>query len=222
MLSLALHIASKDFLLLWRSFAFMKAILLGFLIIFSSSLAYEGQGSVSGQVAASLFWLASTFCLILISSTVYAFEEHNDTRTALCLLPGPVQAVWLGKGLVIFFFLCLSQVFFVVAILIFLSKTVNMLDLNVLAIFLTINVGMAALSALLGAMPSASSARESLLSLLLFPLLSPLLMAGIRVGSLFFDASLNEYTSSWPSLILAFDGLYIAAALLLYPFLFKD
>jgi len=216
------HIIYKDTRLVLRCMGLAHTVLLGWLLIFIFSLAQDPASPISGQYIAAIFWMASTFCLILSSAMIYAFEESNDTRTALTLIPAPTQAIWLGKTCVCFGMLCIAQVFFALALMIFLQAPLINMTAYSLCAFLAINLGMASLGALLGAMTHKNTAKESFVSLLLFPLLTPLLMAGIRVGSYAFEGTSGQDIDQWFTIILSFDGIFIACALVLFPYIFSD
>ena len=53
---------------------------------------------MSGQGAATIFWLSSAFCQVLSFNMLYGLEEANGSRAGLLLLPAPVQSVLLGKA----------------------------------------------------------------------------------------------------------------------------
>ena len=84
------------------------------------------------------------------------------------------------------------------------------------------NVGMAASGSLLGALSVGQSGRESLLSIVLFPLLVPLLLAGVRLVSMGIDPEpMLDEAMRWLGLAAAFDGLFLAAGLILFPFVYS-
>ena len=100
MLNLTLAMARKDLsVTLTRSAGLVQALLLGLLLIFMFSLSRKAGDTVSPQTAATIFWLASSFCQVLIFNTLYSYEEGTGARLALLLVPAPVTGVWLGKGL---------------------------------------------------------------------------------------------------------------------------
>ena len=64
--------------------------------------------------------------------------------------------------------------------------------------------------------------RESLLSIVLFPLLVPMLLAGVRLVSMGIDPDpMLDDALRWIGLAAAFDGLFLAAGLLLFPFVYS-
>ncbi|MBQ9407590.1 MAG: heme exporter protein CcmB [Desulfovibrio sp.] len=211
----------KDLALsLFRGNGLVQALLLGLLLLFVFSLS-QGVGQRMGpQAAAAVFWISSAFCQVLIFNQLYALEEVNGARQGLLLCPAPVQAVWLGKGCGGLCLLLLAQAIFLPASVVFLGQEVSgPLNEALLALALT-DTGMCALGSLLGALAQGQAARESLLSIVLFPLLIPLLLAGISVFAHVLGAVMPDGVGSWLGLAASFDAVFVGAGLILFPYLY--
>ena len=221
MLKLALRVMRKDLLLtLGRGSGLVQGLLMGLLLLFVFSLSQGVGERKSPQGAAAVFWLIALFCQVLIFNGLYALEEVNAARLGLLLSPAPVQGVWLGKGLAGLLLLLLAQAIFLPAAVVFLGQELGgPLAAGLLALLL-VDVGICALGSLLGALAQGGGSRESLLSILLFPLLIPLLLAGIRVGALCFGLESPDGPNDWLQLAAAFDAVFLAAGLLLFGFMY--
>ena len=193
----------------------VQALLLGLLLIFVFSLSRETGETMSGQGAATIFWLSSAFCQVLSFNMLYGLEEANGSRAGLLLLPTPVQSVLLGKAAAGLCIILTAQFLFLPATIVFLGQS-----LGDGALVLT-DIGMASLGSLLGALSQGQAARESLLSIVLFPLIIPILLAGIRVCAGGFSEALPEGVESWLGIAVAFDAVFLAAGLVLFPFVFS-
>ncbi len=215
MLRLALALARKDLALALRGAGLSQSLLLGLLLVFLFSLSQRAGDVAQGQAAADVFWLSSLFCQALVFNSLYALEEANDARTGLLLSPLPVTGVFLGKALAGLLLLLLAQLLFFPAILVFLGQSPEGEVPSALAMLLLVDLGLATLGSLLGAL-SRGQGRESLLSVLVFPLLAPLLLAGIRAFAVLFGEP-GELLS-WLGFAAAFDAIFLAAALLRFRF----
>ena len=221
MVKTMLAIVRKDLTLtLARGGGLVQALLLGLLLLFMFSLSQEVGERMSPQGAAAVFWLASTFCQVLVFNTLYGLEEASGARQGLALLPCPVQAVWIGKALAGLALLLLAQTIFAPATVIFLGQEVSGEWWWALAMLLLADFGMALLGSLLGALSQGQAAKESILSIVLFPLLAPLLLAGIRVGAGLFSGRAAEGAAQWIGVAAAFDGLFMAAGLVLFAYIY--
>ena len=221
MLKAALTIARKDLTLtLVRSGGLVQALLLGFLLLFMFSLSQEVGERMHPQGAAAIFWLASAFCQVLVFNILYGLEEVNGARQGLALLPCPIQAVWTGKALAGLALLLLAQAIFVPATVVFLGQNMSGEWWWALAVLLLTDLGMALLGSLLGALSQGQAAKESILSIVLFPLLAPLLLAGIRVGAGLFAGRAAEGVTQWLAVAAAFDALCMATGLVLFAYVY--
>ncbi len=221
MLRLTLAVARKDLALtLARGSGLIQALLLGLLLLFVFSLSQGIGERMSPQAAAAVFWLRSAFCQVLIFNQLYALEEVNNARLGLLLCPAPIQGVWLGKALAGLLLLLLAQIVFLPASVIFLGQDIGGPLLPGLAALLLVDLGMCALGSLLGALAQGQAARESLLSIVLFPLLTPLLLSGIGVGAQTLGAASPDGPGGWLGVACAFDAVFLGAGLLLFGFIY--
>ena len=219
MLRLSLAVARKDLALsLARGNGLVQALLLGLLLLFVFSLAQGPGERVGPQAAAAMFWLSSAFSQVLIFNRLYDLEEVNAARLGLALCPAPIQGVWLGKMLA--GLLLLLQAVFLPAAMIFLGQGLEALPLAGAVSLALVDVGMCALGSLLGALAQGQSGRESLLGVILFPLLTPLLLAGIGVGAQCLGAPAPDGPRAWLGLAAAFDAVFLGAGLVLFGFLY--
>lgn len=222
MLSASLKIAGKDLRLCLRGAqGLAQTALLGLLIIFVFSLSRKPGEEVPALAAAAIFWLSTLFSQVLVFSGLYALEEGNGARMGLAMAPIPPQAVWLGKALAGLTLVVACQLVFGVAVAAFLGQSVSGSMLLALGCVVVVDIGLVALGSLMGALASGKTSRESLLTVIFFPLIIPVLLAGIRVlegvilGGEGLDSSLD-----WLGLAGAFAAVFSAAALVLFPFIY--
>ncbi|MDR2826058.1 MAG: heme exporter protein CcmB [Deltaproteobacteria bacterium] len=203
-----------------------QATLFGLLLIFIFSLTKSASEGISPEAAATVFWVATLFSLVLVFSGLYALEETKAQRRGLLLAPSPIQSIWLGKALAGLVIVLLTQLVFLPGVGIFLDQPAWEFEKLCMApgVILLVDIGLVAPGSLLGALTQGQSAREPLLSIVIFPLLLPLLLAAIRLCAALFSADTPQTSESffaWLKLVLAFDSLYAAAGLLLFAFVYK-
>ncbi len=218
-----LALAAKDLRLVFADGAgIIQPVLLGLILVFVFSLSTPVGEEVPAQAAAAIFWLATSFAVILVFNTLYSLEGANQARIGLLLSPMPVQYIWMGKALSGLVLLLTAQIFFLPAIIVFLGQDLMVSWPGALGTILLIDWGLVAVGSLLGAMSQGHSARDSLLSVVVFPLLVPLLLAGISMGSFFLGEGTGGEPGSWLGLVLAFNALFTGAALVLFPFIYGE
>lgn len=222
MLKRAAVIASKDLRLsVSGGQGLVQAVLLGLLLIFMFSLSKPLGGQITAQAAGAIFWLASAFGLVLVFNDLFSIEEANGARIGILSSPVPVHAVWIGKGFAGLSLLLVSQLVFLPATIAFLGQTIHGPWWLLAVTLLCADIGLVVIGALLGALSQGQAARESLLSVIVFPLLLPVLLSGITLFSMCFSPEEAEGFDSWLGLIFAFDALFAGAGLFLFPFVYS-
>lgn len=221
MLNMSMALIRKDLtLLLQRGSGLIQALILGLILVFVFSLSQEIGEKTTSKATSTIFWLSSAFCQVLVFNQLYALEEGNNSRLGLILSPCAVQGVWLGKAISGLILILCAQIIFLPAVIIFLGQEfLGNISHGILAIIL-VDIGMCALGSLLGALAQGQSARESLLSIVLFPLLMPLLLSGISLLSSAFTSGMEEGMSSWLGIACAFDGIFLGAGILLFGYIY--
>lgn len=127
-----------------------QSALMGLLLIFVFSLAQDSSQPIDPQWAAAIFWLATSFSLVLIFNTLYGLEEDNEARLGLILSPLPAQGIWLAKALAGWLLLLLVQGLFLPASIIFLGIGQIGSWLQALILLLIVDWGLVVLGSLLG------------------------------------------------------------------------
>ena len=222
MIASSLAIARKDLKLAFAGGQGpVQAVLLGLLLVFIFSLSAAPGEHFSPQQAMAIFWLCSSFAVVLIFSLLFRFEEENDTATALLLSPLPVQGLWLGKTMAGLALLLLCQVFFFPAALVFLGLDPGGNPGGLVAMVLAVDAGLCILGGLIGAMGHGQGAKDALLTIIVFPLQIPLLLGGIRIGVGLMQGGTLAAQGEWFGLVLAFDAVFAGAALFLFPHVFR-
>lgn len=222
MIASSLAIARKDLRLAFAGGQGpVQAVLLGLLLVFIFSLSAAPGEHFSPQQAMAIFWLCSSFAVVLTFSLLFRFEEENDTATALLLSPLPIQGLWLGKTMAGFALLLLCQVFFFPAALVFLGLDPGGNPGGLLAMVIAVDAGLCILGGLIGAMGHGQGAKDALLTIIVFPLQIPLLLGGIRIGVGLMQGGALGAQGEWFGLVLAFDAVFAGAALFLFPHVFR-
>ena len=212
----------KDFLLQWRTRAQVAAIFIfGATSLLLFSFAIGPNAEALRQHAAGFLWLA-----LLLSSTLTlaeSFQSEMEQRAleGLLLLPASPQALYYGKALANWAQLALLGLALVpVTVVLYDAGT-----LNVLALVGVILLGAAGLSApgtLYAAMTSQTRAKQTLLPILLFPLVVPVLLSSVKATSLIILGDPMGQVRSWSLLLLCFDLIHWSLCGLLFGRVVED
>ena len=186
-------VTNKDLRIEWRSRVTLSQVLpfaLTVLVLFGFAL--DANRGVLTTATSGLFWLTVLFVTVVAVQRSTAIETSDGARRALLLTGIEPSAVFAGKALAIAVQILGVEVLMVGGVLVFYGATVESLPL-LLATCAVATLGIAASGTLLGALVAGVRARETVLPILLLPVLAPVLIAASRA----FDDALG---------VLAVDG----------------
>ena len=173
------------------------------------------------RTAPGLLWLAVLFAAVLASRRAYESESEDGALEGLLLAPVDKAAVYLGKAAAVAAQLLVLEVIVMtlVSALFSLSLGGNLPALA--AAFVLGTTGLAGVGALFGALDASARAREAVFPLLVLPLATPVLVAGVKVTAIATSGT-GGTLGSWIGLLVAFDLMILAAGTLVYGYLLED
>lgn len=212
MLADALLVAGKDLRVELRSrvttnqvapFAVLVLLLFGF--------ALDADQPVLDRATPGLFWLAVLFSSLLATQRAFAVESADGNRDALRLSGMHPAGVLLGKGLAIAAELAVLEVVLLAGVAVLYGADLEGVPMLAATCAVT-TLGLAAAGTLYGALAAGLRVRDTLLPLLLLPVVAPVLIAATRA---FEDAlgTVGVDGWAWVSLLSVFAAVYSALGL---------
>lgn len=212
----------KELLLQWRTRSqFMAVFVFGASSLLLFSFGVGPNAEVLRQFSAGFLWLGLLLSSTLTLAESFHAEMENRALEGLLLLPADARALYYGKAIANWLQLTiLGSALVPVMVILYDAGTVR-----VATLLLVITLGAAGLSApgtLYAAMTAQVRAKQTLLPLLLFPLIVPALLASVKATSLVILGDPMETLGSWLMLLGAFDAIYWALCGLLYSRVVED
>jgi heme exporter protein B len=206
----------KELLLQWRSRSQMMAVFVfGAAALLLFSFAIGPNTEALRTFSAGFLWLGLLLSSTLTLAESFHAEMENRALEGLLLLPSDPRALYYGKTIANWLQLTILGVLLVpVMVVLYDAGTTQLLKL-----LLIIMLGAAGLSApgtLYAAMTAQVRAKQTLLPLLLFPLIVPALLASVKATSLVILGDPMGQSRSWIILLCAFDLIYWSLCGLLY------
>jgi heme exporter protein B len=216
-------VAWKDLMTERRTKAnFNAVVFLAALMLLLFGFALGPDTEALRAAAAGVLWLTVLFSGVLTFNRSYQLELENGALETLLLYPGDRRSIFLGKLIA-----NLAFVFLVEALVVPMAAVLY--DLPVLrpfpglALVLILGTfGFVTLGTFYAAMASRVRAREVLLPLLLFPMLIPLLVASVEATSAVLIGDPLGEAGDWIRLLIVFDVIFFAAALLAFEYVIED
>jgi heme exporter protein B len=188
----------------------------GLLIVVLSSLAFYGGAGTQRLVGAGVIWVSLSFSAVLALGKTWQRERDEGALDGLLVMPLSRSAIFAGKALgVLGFLLAISALVIPIAALLFALDLI-VVGPGLACVALCAAPGLAASGTLFGAMTVRTQARDLLLAVVLFPLLTPTLLCAVAATrELFGGATLSEL-GDYFQLMGVFDLVFVAGGLGLF------
>jgi heme exporter protein B len=193
-------------------FAVLVLLLFGF--------ALDPDRGVLERVTPGLFWVTVLFSSVLTLQRSFGVEAEDGVLDALRLSGmAPASIFWGKVAALVVQLLALEAVLMLGVVVFYDTRLTGVALLAVVA--LTATLGIAASGAIYGVLAARLRSRDTLLPLLMLPLLAPVLISATRA----FEIGLERQAAggwSWAALLGVFAAVYLALGSLLFRPLLED
>jgi heme exporter protein B len=210
---LAIELATGEIVTTSGFFAVLVAIV--------ASLAFYSGADVTVRVAPGVLWVAISFASVLALSRTWQREREDGALAGLLVSPAPRSAIFAGKAVGLAAFMVAIEVVVVPVIALLFSVDLGRHGPLLALLCLGATPGIAAVGTLFGAMTVRTRARDLVLASVLFPFLTPTLLAGVAgTRELLGGAPLHELVD-YLELMGIFAAVFIAGGLGLFGLLIE-
>jgi len=212
------HLA-KEFRIEWRSLdALISMLFFALLVVVLFSLAFDPRGAFSREIAGGVLCVATLFASSSALSQVWSRELRHSVIDAQRMAPAATSSLFLAKVLANFFYVSLVQL--ILAPVFFIFYNLEILG-NGWLLLLVLPLGTWALvvnGVFFAALSLGSRNREMLLSLILFPIFIPALLAMVQATTAILTAENDP--AIWLRLLFGYDVIFTTLSLLLFETVF--
>ena len=181
--------------------------LFGLLIITVFSLSTENNSLINQNFGAGILWSSVIFAGSIAMVKFFYHEEQNKTLQSLLVMPVPSELILFSKSIVFFLFLSISEiVIFLISSVLF---NLNIFSLKLITGCVVFNVGYSVVGSFFGVISSKSSSKEILLTMLLIPIITPILMFIIATTNDVIRSELNNNFQIWLGVGISFDIIFL-------------
>ena len=183
-------------------------------------LAFDLRVPKSEMVAPGVLWVVVLFTGVLGLNRSFGAEVDRGSLSALLLAPVDRSAIYFGKLLANLVFILVTEILLLPVILIIFD--VNLFLPQILLGLLLGTIGYVSVGTLFAALSASSRTRESLLPVLLLPVMIPVFVAGVGLTANVIDARNLSSLGRWFSLLIAYDLIFITLSFLLFDLIWED
>jgi heme exporter protein B len=209
----------KDLRIEWRSLdAIISMLFFSLLVVVLFSIAFDPHGEFSRQIAGGVLCVATMFASVSALNQAWAREIRHNVIDAQRMAPAPGADLFLAKVIVNFLFVSIVQVILAPLFVVFYDLRI---EGQAWLLLLVLPLGTWALVAngiFFAALAISSRNRELLLSLILFPIFIPALLAMVQATTAILTGESDP--SLWIKLLLGYDIIFTTASLLLFDVVF--
>jgi len=214
-------VAGKDLLVEVRSRVTANQVApFAVLVLVLFAFALEPDRGLLTRAAAGLFWLAVTFSALLAVQRSFAIETSDGARDGLRLSGLDPAGIFLGKAAAVAIELLALEVLLGLGVVFLYNADLHgALLLAITCVAAT--AGLAAAGTVYGVLAAGARVRETLLPLLLLPIIAPVVLAATRAS----EAALGGATADgwpWVRLLGAFAVIYVAVGAVAFGPLLED
>ncbi|OQA15047.1 MAG: CcmB protein [Chloroflexi bacterium ADurb.Bin360] len=208
-------ILAKDLVAEWHTRELLSAMsVFAILALLIFSFALNMQGTIARAVAPGVLWCTLAFAGTLGLNRSLAREQATGGLEGMLLTPVERTAIFGGKALGNWgLMLVVALVLWLLSAVVF---NVVLWDALLLPVVLLGTGGYAVVGTLLATIAVNTRAREALLPILLLPLVIPLLIAAVQATGGLVNGLGSAATNGWQQLLVVYDLLAVAVALLTF------
>jgi heme exporter protein B len=209
-MSIVFSLIRKDLLVEYRSKQiFITTLFFGLLVIVVGNFALSNAGELTPVHAPGVLWISFLFSGLLFLNHILQSEKEENTLSAILISPATPGHLFLGKMLAASAFLIglevvLLPVFHFLFNFPFTIRTLWLLLVIVLTAF-----GYCSLGVLFSTMSLGLKNREIILSVILFPILLPLLVMAVKSSIVLLNGLNMRQFYFWLKMLASFNIIFV-------------
>lgn len=219
----ALAIAGKDLRIELRTGEItVTTALFAVLVTIMVSLSFYVDVPTARRIAPGVLWIAVAFSGVIAMGRSWAREREHDVLRGLFLAPIPRAAIYLGKAMGTLIFLIVVEAILLPLVALLFHVPLLPYAGALCLLLLLGTIGFVATGSLFAAMGVRTGGRELALSVVLFPLVTPALLAGVVATREVLGGAPFDETLGWLRTLVAFDIVFLTGGLYLFEPLTSD
>ena len=191
-----------------------------FVVLVLFAFALDPDRGVLERATPGLFWVTVLLAAVLAVQRGAAIDAGTGVRDTLRLSHLEPAAVFVGKTAALLVQLLALELVLGIGVAVLYHPEMGGLPVVLLAALLA-TIGLAAAGTIHGAVAAGTAVRDTLLPLLLLPVVSPVLIGATRAFEAGFAGRASEAVP-WCGLLGLFAALYVALGVLAYDSILED
>jgi len=213
----------KDLLIELRSKEIVVSMAaFGVSVILLYSFSFNESPRTFSIFASGLIWMVFLFISVLGLHRSFSLEKEFDAIGLILSAPVDRSLIFLSKWVSGFLFLLIAQIIIVPLFWLFLDLDIPEQIGLWLLIFIMTDLGIAAIGSLVAGITLRARMSEVLLPILLFPLVSPLLIAAVKSTDAILMGLPFEEWKIWAAIIFTFVIAFSVTGVLIFEYVSEE
>ena len=205
------ELRGKEVLSTMLAFSVLAVIVFG--------LAFDLRVPDAGMVAPGVLWVVVLFTGVLGLNRAFGAEVDRNSLSALLLAPVDRSAIYVGKLVAQLTFMLIMEIIIVPLMLVIFD--VNLFNGWILLALLLGTLGYVSVGVLFAALTSSTRARESMLPILLLPVMVPVFVAGVGLTSNVLDGREISDFGRWLLILGVYDLVFLTIAYVVFDLIWE-
>jgi len=192
-------VARKDLLIEWNSRILVNQVApFAAIVMVMFAFALDNDGILQ-QVAPGLVWLATLFSMLVVIQRTFAVESADGALDALRVAGVDPGALFVGKALALMVQLFALETLLVATAVVLYGVEMSIAGLGMAFVTVIVaTIGLSFVGTLYGGLAAGARGRETLLPLLLLPVVAPVLIGATRATEAAFGSGGASISEGWP------------------------
>lgn len=218
-----LVIIHKDLILELRSRETLFSMcLFSFLVLIIFAFAFEKGFKDINHLIPGIIWVSIVFSALMGTGRSFSAERDGDTLSGLLLCPISHWGIYIAKMMGTFIFTSIMVVFTLMVLTILYNQTLLPFLLPLGLIIFLGTLGFSIIGTMFSALSATISARHVILSVLIFPIAIPLIIATVKATGSILEGNPFSSILSWLKILIAFNMIFLFLSYLTFHFIMEE
>ncbi|MBI4532139.1 MAG: heme exporter protein CcmB [Candidatus Latescibacteria bacterium] len=213
----------KDILLEFRTKERLSSmVVFSLLVIVVFNFAFGGGTEAIRRVASGVLWVAFIFAGTLGLNRSFALEKDRECLQGLLLCPVDLGTIYAGKMVGNLIFTTLVEWITLPFFALFLNVPILPRLPALLFVMLLGTIGFSSVGTIFAAMSVNTRMREVLLPILLFPIISPVIIAAVEATKVTLGEWDGDVFGEWTRMLGVFVVVFVTASYLAFDYVIEE
>lgn len=199
----------------------ISVLVFAFLVLVVFNFAFEPTSGLVEAVAPGILWVTFSFAGVLNLSRSVGAEKDRGSLDGLMLTPVDRGVIYFGKAVASLLFLLLVEI--IVLPIFFILFNLPFQGFPVLVLIAALGaIGFVTVGTLFSTVAVNTRAREIMLPVLFFPVVSPVIISAVEATSVALKGESLAGLATWLPIMVSFDVIFLVISSLTFEYVLEE